>query len=167
MITPSSTNRLLISDESFAPYKSICVNSRPADIMPYVQDAQMFDLVTVLPEELIIDLQDNPELPRNVALLPWVRPVLCYYSYARYITFTGVTDTASGFVQKTNEFSTPASTAAITRIKQEALNIAAGFASKLIRFLNDNAATYPLWTGSCRPNSPTKSGSNISDISLR
>jgi len=163
----SSTNRKLISQEDFTPYKSIVVNSEPADIMPYVEDAQLFDLVSVLPRELIEDLQDNPETTPNVALLPYVRPVMCYYAYARYITFVGISDTASGFVQKTNEFSTPASDKVVTRIKQEALNIAAGYASFLVKFLNDKAATYPLWKNSCVPGSPVKSGSSISAISLR
>jgi molybdenum cofactor biosynthesis enzyme MoaA len=84
----STTDRLLISQEDFFEYETITANTDPQKILPYIREAQKFDLTSVLNTELIEDLQDNPELARNAALMQYVRPVLCYYSYGRYVQIT-------------------------------------------------------------------------------
>ena len=162
----STTNRLLVSEEDFFEYETISTTSDPSNIMPFIREAQKFDLVSVLPVELIEDIQDNMDTTLNSALLPYVRPVLCYYAFARYISMRSVSDTATGFVQKTNEYSTPASDKTITRIATEARNLASAYARELIAYLNDNSVDYPLWKNNCTSES-VRIGSKISDISLK
>jgi hypothetical protein len=164
----STTDRLLISQEDFFEYETITANTDPQKILPYIREAQKFDLTSVLNTELIEDLQDNPELARNAALMQYVRPVLCYYSYGRYVRMRNVTDTDYGMVTKTNEFSQPASEKTIARVATEVANLASAYARILLKFLYDNATTYTLWEQNCAAqNSPIRTGYKIDDVSLR
>lgn len=160
-------NRLLISKEDFYEYKSIVQSSDPSRIMNYVLEAQKFDLVSVINKELIEDIQENLSATRNQALIPFIKPVLCYYSYARYINFGNVSDSATGLVQKTNEFSTPASEKMIARLSLGARSLALGYAEDLVKYLNDNKTTYPLWKSGCGPDNRAKGSFSITEISIK
>lgn len=154
------TDRLLISKEDFYEYESITTNTSPDNIQPYIREAQKFDLSTLLNKELISDMQENLENANYQTLLPYVRPVLAYFSYARYILGKNAVDTPFGFVQKTNEFSQPASEKTIARIVEQARNSATGYARDMIQFIRDNINDYPLFTdNSC--NSALKYERNV------
>ncbi len=160
-----ATDRLLISKEDFYEYKSIVQNSDPSRIMNYVREAQKFDLVSVINKELIEDIQENLNVTRNQNLIPLIKPVLCYYSYARYINFGNVSDSATGFVQKINEFSIPISEKMIARLATGARTLALGYAEDLVKFLNDNKTIYTLWKSGCGVQSSGKGSFSITEIS--
>ena len=159
-----ANDRLLISKEDFYEYKSIVQSCDPSRIMNYVKEAQKFDLVSVINKELIEDIQENLDEERNQNLIPYIKPVLCYYSYARYINFGNVTDSATGFVQKINEYSQPASEKMISRLSLGARSLALGYAEDLVKFLNDNKTIYTLWKSGCGVEKP-KGSFSITEIS--
>jgi hypothetical protein len=143
------TDRLLISKEDFYEYEAITTNTSPDNIQPYIREAQKFDLSTILNKEFIADMQENLEDANYQNLLPYVRPVLAYYSYARYIMNKNAVDTPYGFVQKTNEFSTPATEKTIARIVEQSRNSATAYAREMIEYIKENLVEYPLFKDNC------------------
>jgi hypothetical protein len=142
--------RLLISKEDFYEYENIHTQTDPVMVMPYVKQAQQFDLPDVINKELIADVIENMDTELNQTLLKYIKPVLVYYSHARYVMQRqGATDSAYGFVQKTNEFSQPSSEKSIVRIASESRSLASAYARLLIEFLEENKTDYPLWESGC------------------
>jgi hypothetical protein len=139
------TDRLLISKEDFYEYEAITTNTSPDNILPYIREAQKFDLTPILGKEFVSDMQENVDTAIYQSLLPYVRPVLAYYSYARYILSKNAVDTPYGFVQKTNEFSQPVTEKTIARIVEQARNSATAYAREMIEFIKDNNTDYPLY----------------------
>lgn len=153
-----ATDRILISAEDFTEYESIQADS--LEVLKHAREAQLFDLTTVINKELIADCQDNMNEARNQTLLDYIRPVLCYYSYARYILNKNAVDTPFGLVQKTNEFSTPTPEKTIARLAEQARMTAQAYGRLLVEFLNKNKTTYTLWkSGDCA--TATKFSSNV------
>jgi hypothetical protein len=113
---------LLISLIDFAPYKALSTNlTTVKNLDPYILEAQEFDLKKLLGRELFIDLLDDfdasPSLTKYEDLFNGLSyeyqdvkyqhrglvPVLCYYSYARYILNSGGHSTDYGLRKKINQ----------------------------------------------------------------
>ncbi len=159
---------LLISFPDFAPFTDICSNidkSRKLD--PYIRQAQELDLKEVLGDEffysLLSDFEDSPSLgtyndlmkgciyEKNGATLrnPGLIPVLCYFTYSRYVISKPYTDTAFGMMQKKNEYSEPVSGRDLARLADSSRSIAHAYMSDVLKYLNSRNPSYPLWKNGC------------------
>jgi len=126
----------------------------------------MFDLKPVL------DCQDKEFLAEIIAgkddtpfkeLIVYIKPVLVYYTYARFLAQHDIKATAHGIVIKTNEFSEPISEKTRARLITQAESSALVYQKIMTDFLSDNKSTYPNWK--CASTSGrTQSGARINAI---
>jgi hypothetical protein len=163
---------LLISISDFTPYKAISSNINVAKkLEPYILEAQVFDLKSLLGDELynavVEDFEASPSLSTYSDLFSgssWtisghtykhegLIPILCYFSYARYKLNSNTEDTAYGTVIKRNNESEPVSEKTIARQADQARSGAMAYWNQVLKFLNDNSIDYPLWLNSCNKKS--------------
>ena len=155
---------LLISLTDFDGFKNITSNINTVKRLdPYIREAQEFDLRRFLGEELYIDLIDDldasPSLETYGDLVTGstytkdgityqhdgLKPVLVYFTYARYLENAGVASTNFGVVQKKNEFSDPIDEKRTGRLISQARSGAIVYQARVERYLNDHSTDFPLW----------------------
>lgn len=156
---------LLISYNDFAPYTDINSNiDKSKKLDPFIRQAQYFDLKEVLGDKmfysLVEDFESSPSLPVYSNLMngstyqisgtnyrnPGLIPVLCYFTYSRYVLSKQSNDTAYGLVHKKNEFSELISEKELNRLADNARSIAAGYMVDVLKFLNNINPSYPIWS---------------------
>lgn len=157
----------LITISDFTNYRSISVNvDSTKRLDPYIEEAQMFDLKPVL------DCQDEEFLAEIIAgkadtpykeLIVYIKPVLVYYTYARFLATHDVMATAHGIVTKVNEFSEPISEKTRARLVAQAESSALVYQKIMTDYLSDNKAIFPNWKCS-QTSGRTQSGARIRAI---
>jgi hypothetical protein len=157
----------IITLSQIQDFKQLTSNITEAkQLTPYIDEAQEFDLRSFLGDELYIDLvadyEASPSLETYSDLYngstytysgktykhEGIVPVLVYYAYSRYLANSSVHSTKYGMVQKTNEFSQPASEKTLSRLIAQAKSGAFVYQNRVKLFLSHNASSYPLWYGS-------------------
>jgi hypothetical protein len=134
-------------------------------INPFIREAQVSDLKPVLNAALYLDFlkkfddNDSSDYAKYQELLlgkeysvngitylfEGVRPMLAYYSLARFVAANPVNITRMGIVTKRNDNSEPADHALIRGVVNELRSAALGYQNEVIKFLCDNASSYPLY----------------------
>lgn len=106
---------MLIDKIEIAKHREISNNVRDNKINPYIEDAQRLDLKPLLGEKLYNAIVKTPtdhtllldggeyEYEGETYDHPGLKKVLSIYAYARYVMFGSYTDTAFGFVEKSNQ----------------------------------------------------------------
>lgn len=156
----------LITKTDIAQYREISRSVKDDKINPFIDDAEFQDLRPLLGDKFYSDLVANSEDENYANLLdefeytydgvtyknPGLKKVLSFYAYSRYILFGSFTDTAFGFVQKSNQDSTPVGDAQKRNIYTQERNTAFNYWLEVVKFLNRNKDDYPLWNSSgCAP----------------
>lgn len=173
------TELITLADiQAFKPVSSNVDQAKK--LIPYILEAQEFDLRPILGEELYIDLLSDfvasPSLATYEDLFngstytyagktyqhSGVKAVLVYYAYARYKSNSNVTDTAFGSVGKTTPYSTPSDEKTIVRQVQQIRAGAVAYQDRVVDFLNRNSTDYPLWK--CNNVSKPRTGFKINSI---
>lgn len=154
----------LITKTEIAKYREISKSLRDEKINPYIDDAEFLDLRPMLGASLYHDLVANKADAKYVELMeggdyqyngetyyfPGLEKVLCLFAYARYVMFGSNTDTSFGFVQKSNQDSTPVPDITKKTIYTKDRQAAVEYFAEIAAFLSRNKDTYPKWrTGSC------------------
>jgi hypothetical protein len=171
----------LISIEDFTDYPAICANVNVAKkFNPYVSEAQMLDLLPALGQELYWDLVTDFEASPSLSVYGdlfngseytvdgitykhlGLKPVLIYFTYARYRMNAQEEETATGLVVKNNPYSEPASEKSVARRVDQARSAAFAYMVPVIKFLNDNSSDYPLWISECKQS--TKRSTRITGV---
>lgn len=75
-----------------------------------------------------------------------VARVLTYYSYARYVMLNGFNDTATGLVQKTNEFSIPIDQKSLKDLSDQYRNMGFATFNETINYLCTNKDVFSDFT---------------------
>lgn len=169
---------MLIDKTIIAKYREVSRSVRDDKINPHIDDAEFLDLRPLLGRKLLKALEDNKTDGGAYQLLleggeytydgedykqPGVEKVLSLFAYPRYILHGGFTDTAFGFVEKSNQDSTPVSTASKRDIYEKDRNAAMEYWYEVETFLNRMKADYPEWgESSCNVR---RTGFRISKIS--
>jgi hypothetical protein len=139
--------------------KKISANnqSRYAAIELEVENSELREL---LGTPLLQDLQQNASTALNVKLLDGtsfnncagnaiyhkgLRYVLAYLVYSRYISESLVSDTFTGFVQKTRQDSELLSDGRIRQLQEFSRKVAMSEWLTIKEYLNINSTDYPLW----------------------
>ncbi len=148
-------------------------------INPYIEDAEFLDIRPLLGDKLFYDISKDPQSPKYVELLnggmyqhvnesyknPGLKKVLSIYAYSRYILFGSFTDTAFGFVEKSNQDSKPVGDGQKRNLYTKNRNIAYNYWLEVAKFLNRNKSDYPLWGNNIACEKGAKSNLRISKIS--
>lgn len=132
-------------------------------LLQCILDAQEFYIKPVLCENLYNEISDqiiNSTLsPDNTILLNILAPCLAYYSLSRFIPWNWAKVREMGIINQTGTTGSNISLSDMTYMKEDAEASAKMYEIRLIKFLNDNASTYPLYTN-CSCSCETKSVKN-------
>ncbi len=129
---------------------------------PYILEAQQFDLKPLLGNSFYLAICNdfvNGEFTEYVDLFngsEWtesgltyrhegLKSVLVYFSYARYVIESPLSETANGVVIKTEQYSQSAEDKSLIRRRDTAYSGAQAYWADVKKFLNDNYLDYPLW----------------------
>ena len=160
---------MLIQLSDFADYEILPPGAETVKRLdPCIREAENIDMIPLIGQDLLTYLRVNvgasPAEPLADALLVWLKPVLVYYSFARFIRKQQIAVTQHGTVQKKTDVSEPASEssvkAAITRAESDAL----AYWFKAKEFLEDNDADYPDWQSFCSKSSVTINSIRITHV---
>lgn len=123
-------------------------------------EVEDYELSQLLGLAFFQDVQTNPTTQANVALLEGstytdcfgntVRHkglyyVIAYMNYSKYLGISSVTDTSTGFVQKTRDNAESVNEGTIKRLQNEVRQIALTAFEPIKAFLIENSITYPLY----------------------
>lgn len=150
----------LITYPDFAPYAELSSNIEAKTIDPYILQAQISDLKPVLGDIFYQDLIINFASANYQELIngklytapgttyqvkfEGVKPMLCYWAYARYLKRALFKPTMTGLVVKNNQYSEPLSENTLLRLANESMSMAGVYQQGLEMFLYYNRASYPV-----------------------
>lgn len=168
----------LITLSDITSVKSISLNvNEVKQLTPHILEAQNFDLRQFLGDELYLDLiadyVSSPSLVLYADLFnggsynyggqtyynDGLKMFLIYSTYARYTANSNIISTATGFVQKTNEYSDGISEKTISRLITQARSGAESCENSIRYFLQRNSSIYPLYK--CNKQNKTTNGFTI------
>lgn len=135
-------------------------------IAPAVNEAQEMDLQAILHSDFYDEVMEvaasgvdsaNGKLTKvnYDALLPYLKPIVIYFAYARYIGRADLVNSRYGPVNKSNEYSEPLSEGKVNRIQKEERSKAMHHVKKMEDYLEDNLSKYTTWN-SKRGNNDSK-----------
>lgn len=158
---------LLISRPDFEPYKALSANMNTVkNLDAYILEAQEMDLKPLMGREIYIDLLDDFEASPSLAIYDdlfnglsytyldkkykhaGLVPVLCYFTYARFLLNANGHSTEFGIVKKKTEDSEAVSDSEIARRVSQARAGAMAYWEDVRIFLNHYKDTYTLWQSS-------------------
>ena len=99
---------MLINKTDIAKYREVSRAVRDDKINPYIEDAEFLDVRPLIGGKLYRAIQQDPDtykvlLNGNQDMPGGLVKVIAIFAYARYVLFGSFTDTAFGFVQKSNQ----------------------------------------------------------------
>lgn len=135
-------------------------------IVPKVLEAQDFDLRDLIGKELyneVISVSDGNTEPNlssgnYTALLPYLKPVIVYFTYARYLPESQNVNSRHGTVKKLTPHSEPIELKELMRLAAMYKSRAIEHGERLIEFLEDNVENYPTWNSNRTGNESRNSG---------
>lgn len=152
-----------ITKKEISKHREISRGVRDDKMNPFIEESQYLDLRPLLGDRLYFALEaeskTDPKSVRFVELMeggtyqhnentyfnPGVEKVLSIFSYSRYILLGSFTDTAFGFVQKSDQDSTPVGDAQKRNIHKMEQQSAARYFAEVSIFIGRNTDTYPEW----------------------
>lgn len=164
---------MLIDRTEIAKHRELSKGVREGKINPYIEDAQRLDLMPLLGENLYNDIVNNSV--DHTLLLDGgnytyngktynhsgLKKTLSIFTYARYVMFGSYTDTAFGFVEKSNQDSKPVGDAHKRSLYTQNQMTAKAYFDEVSLFMS--RTKYDLWERSgCKP---SRSHFKISKIS--
>ena len=154
----------LITLQDVATVKGVSLNVNDTkQLAPHIFEAQNFDLRELLGDAfylaLIDDFVASPSLDEYTFIfnggnyvyngetfyMDGIKQYLIHSVYARYIANSGVISTASGLVNKTNQYSEKVDEKTITRLTSHARSSATFCEEKIKKYLSRNKSDYPLY----------------------
>jgi hypothetical protein len=124
------------------------------------KEVENLELRKLLGNALLYDIQQNPTDANNVLLLDGttfedcngdtidfqgIRFQLAYMNYSKYIRVSKLSDTYTGFVNKTRNESTDLDVGELKNEQQNNREIALSDFEIMKKYLDDNKDTYELW----------------------
>jgi hypothetical protein len=145
------------------------------DIKPFKDEKQYnqiaievedLELIKLLGVELVFELQNNPTSTDNAKLLngcdftnaagrtvshKGIKYILAYFNFSKYLDVSAVTDTATGFVNKTRVDAETISEGKLKRLQENARALALSAWEMTEEFIVLNSSKYPAYYA-CRHN---------------
>jgi hypothetical protein len=147
----------LITKTDIASKRQISKSVADAKIDPFIEDAELLDLLPLLGEKFYFAVKENPtdyvdlleeklyQYDKQTIKSPGIKRVLIDFAFARYMMHGSVTDTPFGMVQKESQDST-----AVSRTdKKESYKLhqqtAMQYWAQVENYLVRNSNLYPLF----------------------
>lgn len=153
----------LISVEDIRAHKDISKSVKDSKVNPYIDDAQMLDLMPNLGDRFYSDIRVNPTDAKYATLLdggeytknengtdykyynPGIKRVLVEFAYARYVLFGGYTDTPFSMVEKLSQDSRPVEKESKRVMYKNMQQVAQLYYGEVEKFILRNHKDYPLY----------------------
>lgn len=154
----------LITLNDIRSIKSISLNlNSDKELIPHILEAQNFDLRPMLGDTFFIDLESDilasPSLDKyeniwNAFTYDYagekfrhegLKTALIYHTYARYLSGANIQTTATGIVQKLNQYSEKIDDRSIQRLIVQARSAATITEDRVKIYVNRFPSIYPLW----------------------
>jgi len=164
------TDKILITVEDVAKFRPTSKGIPIERLAPFIKEAQVLDLADVLGDTLFTDFMSKFNVTADSMYQPYqdllngknytpagmtspiefdgLRPMLVYYSLARFYENNQFNATSFGMVKKNNEFSEPMTAQEIQSAADYMRSAAIVYERRVKKFLNDNVSTYPLFATS-------------------
>ena len=182
---PQMSQIYLIDNTTLQSYEDISVNVKPERVQLFVRKAQDLDLKPFLGYALYYDfiknfnddgtLKDDAPQPYvdlfngseyldqygYVVCYQGLRPVLAYFTFARFIEADAVHYTSTGPIVKHHDNGDPLPPAEVVKLVQQQRSVANAYANEVEKFLRDNREDFPLWSYNEKNRSSRQSGPRI------
>jgi hypothetical protein len=171
LITPTQLRtyrpHAVIDDDRINPF---IIEAQQNDLRPALNDALYYDLMNNFTDEehamydAYQDLIDGVEYTYNAQTVYFsgIKPMLAYFTLARFIVSNQVNITRFGVTQKLNTQSEPTSFQMIHAEAKQMKSTAVNYQNELIRFLKTNHTDYPLYnTGGASSNISSRTSFKI------
>lgn len=151
----------LITKIDIATKRQISKSVADAKINPFIEDAELLDLMPLIGERFYFAISANPatyvdllnekEYQYNEQTIksPGLKRVLIDFAFARYMMHGSTTDTPFGMVQKESQDSTPVSRTDKKESYKLHQQTAMQYWNQVELYLNRNTNIYPLWNTDC------------------
>jgi hypothetical protein len=178
----SALNKYIISKTDLLTYRPTATLD-DARILPFILEAQRLDLrpvlndalyyafvndydtgTSVMATQIYIDLLNGKTYSYNNQTIQFdgVKPMLCYFTLARFVADNPVNITRMGINVKRNEFSDPADPRLIQMTVNELRSAAVMYQNQVIQYLETLSSSYPLYdTGGGSSNASRKTSFNF------
>ena len=140
-------------------------------IAPHVNKAQDIDLKNILHKDFWSEVYEVAASGADSAngklakvnydlLLPYLKPIIVQFSYARWLDDSEVSISKYGAIQKTNEHSEPISEAKLSRLKIKERSAGSAYVRSMIDFmeLTANAGKFATWDANRSNNGENRTG---------
>ena len=171
-------NLIVLSD--IQDFRSVSSNLENDRVDPLILEAQLLDIRNVLGPALYLDMVKNITDPIYVDLFngveyidksinetvsfEGVRAALAYYSYARLLLNQDLHVTASGLVEKDEQWSKSTEEKRIQRQVSAARLAARAHEEEYLAFLRENSTDYPIYLKTCVTTNAHKGSITISKV---
>ena len=135
----------LITVEDIATYRPLSSNIPAARVEPFIREAHDLDLRELLGVDLYNKVVEEISPMNYLDLHPYLKPVLCYRAFARFVKSNRITLTSNGVVGKVVEGSQQSNSTDVHAIVSSATEAAMVYEQRLVEFLDANYADYPEW----------------------
>lgn len=146
-------NCYFLTRAQFAPEISMPENIDDARVLPSIIDTQETFIRPLLCEDLYDEIcqqiKDDEVTEANEDLLCYIRATHKRYAFADFLQRQQIVVVKESIVRKVSNESEFVDTDSIANNIRLYMNHAQTYAGRLIKFLRDNADTYPLWAN-CR-----------------
>lgn len=151
----------LITKTDIRLYRQISKSVDDVKINPFIDDAQMLDLLPLIGEKFYFAILASPSTYTDLleqktytydniqVQSPGLKMVLCHFAYARYVMHGTPTDTPFGMVEKQFQDGNHIPRTDKKEIYKQSQQIAMQYWSQVENYLNRNKILYPLWDGDC------------------
>ena len=138
------------------------------DIRPVLGPALYLDMVKNIADQIYVDLFNGVEyLDKSInadVSFEGVRAALAYYSYARLLLNQDLHVTASGLVEKDEQWSKATEEKRIIRQVSAAREAARAHEKEYLAFLRENSTDYPIYLKTCVTTNAVKGSITISKV---
>jgi len=154
---------LLININDIAKYRQMSKGIATDKVDQFIREAQEVDFGGIVSAKFYNDIVKNWQNTNYQELLTGaeyvyedydyrfegLKAVLAYFAYGRILTFGNSSAMPHDFVQKTNEWSDPISTAQRRDMRDECRQIARKYWDDCLHYLKAKEDEFPNWDGSC------------------
>lgn len=139
-----------------ARWEPFCLEAHDQDLRPILGDGLYYDFMTKYLTtgdamySAYQNLLNGTTYTYNGQTIYYdgLKPMMVYFTLARFVQNNPVHITRYGIVQKTNAQSTPADPVMLRQVVNELRSNAVNYKSQVDLYLNQNQTTYPLYIGS-------------------
>jgi hypothetical protein len=158
-------DKLIVTREDMAMYRPISKNIPQDRVEVFINEAQILDLMPILGHALYYDFVNkfdqtgDPMYTAYQALLngsTWIsggvtvqhyglKPIVAYYALARLTKNNQINLTSYGVTSKVNPQSEPVQPLQLKDQINELNSVAVAYQDQVMKFLQENSTTYPLY----------------------